>query len=35
MDDNVNTDSGNNLVQLPELVLTKTCDALLLHWAAT
>ena len=34
-DDNVNIDLGNSVVPLPESVLTKTCDAILLHWAAT
>ena len=34
-DDNVNIGLGNSLVPLPESVLTKTCDAILLHWATT
>ena len=35
MDDYVDTGLGNSLVPLPESVLTKTCDAILLHWTAT
>ena len=34
-DDNMNIGLGYSLEPLPESVLTKTCDAILLHWAAT
>ena len=34
-DDNVNIGLGDSLEPLPESVLTKICDAILRHWAAT